>query len=177
MGGASNISTAITAVMGAATQVMQSRAQQKAYERSAKANELEAEYARKKAAWEAERIRKAGERLRSRQRAALASQGIDPNSGSSLYLLADTAGEIELDALLAEYEGSLEAWRFGIKADEDRAAGRFARYAGYSSAANKIITGASKFDWKALNSSGGSTSSGMASYNKSLDWDTLGTLR
>jgi hypothetical protein len=73
------------------------------------------------------------------QRAAAAQTGFDPNSGSLLELQGDSAGELELDATTARYDGVLNAISFQNQADRTRAQGRASETNSYLSAAGSLL--------------------------------------
>lgn len=58
-----------------------------------------------------ESIRRSTSQALGEQRAAAAQSGFDPSSGSIVKLQQQSAGEAELDALTARYEGQLNAWK------------------------------------------------------------------
>lgn len=64
----------------------------------------------------ARRKRKEGERVIASQRAALAANGIVVDYGTALDLTVDTATEVELDAMLIEYDAEQRAYRHNVEA-------------------------------------------------------------
>jgi len=166
MGWSAGLSKVITAGSQAAGSIYGGYAAKSAYDDSAALLDIEADYQRDRGQFIAGRIRKKGKRLTSSQRAAMASQGMDPNTGSALDVLADAAGEVELDALLAEHEGAIGAWQARTQAGQYRSSGAMAVGKGYMSAVGqmpKLLTGISKWSWQ--------------NRIKANDWDVLGTLR
>ncbi len=65
------------------------------------------------------------------QRAAAAQSGFDPSSGSLLDLQADSASQLELDALTARYQSRLESIGFEKGANSLNAKAKAARTTGY----------------------------------------------
>ena len=63
-----------------------------------------------------QRQRTEGQRVISRQRAALAANGVVVDQGSALDIIVDTAGEAELDALVIEYNADRQAHELDVKA-------------------------------------------------------------
>lgn len=64
------------------------------------------------------------------QRAGLAAQGIDVNSGSAVDVQADSAYYGELDALTIRTDAAREAWGYKVEAANDRATAQDERYQG-----------------------------------------------
>lgn len=77
-------------------------------------------------------------------RAAFAASGVDPNSGTPLDVMADSASQGELSKRLLLYQGDLTARGLGSQANLDRITGKNAQTAGYISAAGTLLTGAGK---------------------------------
>ena len=90
------------------------------------------------AAEEAQRRRMA--LARGEQRAAAAESGFDPSSGSLAELQVKSAGEMELDALTARYEGTLKSISFENEAKQLRASASGARTGGYLTAAATLLS-------------------------------------
>lgn len=86
-------------------------------------------------------IQRQGKQMIGSQRAALAAQGVDVNSGSAADVQAGTAAMTAHDALTAKNNAWREAWGYQVQANQSSAAGQFAKIAGDSSANNTILTG------------------------------------
>lgn len=129
--------------ISALANIYQGYSEKRMYDISARSLETEGDYQKWRGEFIGKRIRKAGKSFQASQRAAMASQGIDPNTGSSLDVLASTASDIELDALIAEHEGKLSESRERTQATLYRMAGRRAFTQG-------LFTGLSKFDWRQM---------------------------
>lgn len=82
--------------------------------------EREGEAARQQAAYEEDRARERGEKLKSAQRAAAGKSGIVWGEGSSVLVGATTAEDIELDALMIRHAGDVNAVAAEAKAAQAR---------------------------------------------------------
>lgn len=136
---ASGIGTGIS-VMG---QIEQGRSQKKWGEYNAQVAERDAETARMNAEYEAGLKRKESERLLGRQRALYGKAGVTLE-GSPLLLMAETAAESEMDALMIERGGKLQAQRYRSEATLSKMKGAAAQRAGYYGAGSTLLTGASQ---------------------------------
>lgn len=74
------------------------------------------------------------------QRAALAANGLDINSGTALDLQAETAGFGAADALNLRSNALREAWGFNVEATNQRNSGRAARAQGRNAAIGTLLT-------------------------------------
>jgi len=75
------------------------------------------------------------------QRAALAAQGIDVDSGSAREIQDDTRLQGALDELTVKNNAWREAWGFKVAAFDSGMRGQFARMSGDSSARSTLLTG------------------------------------
>lgn len=98
-----------------------------------------AKTAQQQAAAREESIRRHNRLKLGAQRAAAVQTGFDPNTGSLLSLQGDSAGELELDALTARYDGVMQALSFSQQASRERANGRAAATSSYLSAAGSLL--------------------------------------
>ncbi len=98
---------------------------------NAKLAEREAIETQTAAAFEERKHRKAGERLKARQRVLFGKAGIQP-TGSALEVLEGTASELEIDALMIRRSGTVGARRLTAEAQLSRMAGRSALLRGRS---------------------------------------------
>lgn len=124
-------------------------------EYNAKLAEREGTEAQAAAAHEERKHRKAGERLKARQRVALGKAGVLP-TGSALEVLEETATELEEDALMIRRGGQVGAQRLTAEAQLSRMTGRSAllrgraaRRAGRTGAIATGLTGASQLAFRA----------------------------
>jgi hypothetical protein len=124
--------------ISAAGAVYQAEQQSKAMNAQAKQSELNAITARQQgnAAEEAQRRKNA--QLMGMQRAAAAESGFDPNTGSLATLQIKSAGETELDALTARYQGTIQGMGLDQQATSLRSQARNTRTSGYLSAAGTL---------------------------------------
>lgn len=86
-------------------------------------------------------LKKGAKQLIGSQRAGLAAQGIDVNSGSAADVQADTAGSAEVDALTIKNNAWREAFGYKVQALDARTKGNFAELAGRNEAKNTLLTG------------------------------------
>lgn len=80
----------------------------RAYRQQAKAFEENAAYAEENTRLELEQFNRQAEQFQSSQRAGYAKAGVELSSGSPLEVLADTAGQIQLDRNIIRYRGDVE---------------------------------------------------------------------
>ena len=151
------VAAVVVAAAGAATtaygQYEQGKAQKKWGSYNAALAERDAETARKNAEYEAGVQRKETQKLLSRQRALYGKSGVTLE-GSPLLLMAETAAEGELDALMIERGGRTRAQGYRSEATLSRMKGSAAKRAGYYGAGSTLLTGA------------GQTATGYAAYKK-----------
>ena len=116
------------------------RYEQQVAERNATIADQQAEQARQIGNIEEERqLRRVRAALGS-QRAALAANGIDVNSGTALDLQAETAGFGAADALTLRSNALREAWGFQVEGTNLRNQGRAARAQGRNQAIGTLLT-------------------------------------
>lgn len=105
--------------------------------------EQEAAQARGIATSEEARFRRDMRRLAGAQRAAAASQGQDPDTGSPLLLQSELAAEAELDALAIRFGGESQAIRAENEARLQRFQGSQAQTASFFQAGASVLSGVS----------------------------------
>lgn len=146
----------VSGVVGAGGAIMQGQAQakqakyQSAVERNnAKIAGWQADDATKRGQIEEQRQRLATARLRGAQRAGMAANGVEIDSGSPLDILMDTQQLGELDALTIRSNAEREAYGFRsqqgnlmAQAGLTQMAGRNAQTAGYISAGSTLLSSA-----------------------------------
>ena len=93
------------------------------------------------AQFEAQQIRDRNRRVLASQRAAFASSGVDPESGTALDVRGDSATQGELQALTAIYTGRVGSNAQLAQARLDSAQAGFAQTAGYISMAGSVVGG------------------------------------
>ena len=120
-------------------------------ERNREISEMQAVDAKKRGRVEETRKRRQTEQRLGAQRAAMAANGIDIDSGSSLDVLGDTAQFGELDALTIRSNTEREArgfrqqgQNFQSEANLSRARGSAAKTGSLFNAGSTLLTGASK---------------------------------
>ena len=132
---------AVGTVVNAFGQIQQGKAQQKWGSYNAAVAERDAETARLNAEYEAGVQRKETQKLLGRQRALYGKSGVTLE-GSPLLLMAETAAEGELDALMIERGGKMRAQGYRSEATLSRMKGSAAKRAGYYGAGSTLLTGA-----------------------------------
>lgn len=75
------------------------------------------------------------------QRAALAAQGIDVNSGSAVDVQSDSASLGALDSLTIRNNAWRESWGYKVESVNDTYSGKFSGMAADNSARNTLLTG------------------------------------
>lgn len=122
--------------------------QGKYQQRVAENNAITSEYAAKDAltrgAADEQQQRIKTRQVMGAQRAALAASGVDVNSGTGSRILTDSAGLGELDALTIRENAMRSAWGYQTQAENSRAEGALARYAGKQKAAASLLTAGGK---------------------------------
>jgi hypothetical protein len=89
-------------------------------------------------------IRYAGDRSLGTIQAQQAANGVDVSSGSAADVAAESAANIETDALRALYSGRLKKWQLNSQASITRAEGKAAQRQGYMDAAATLLGSAVK---------------------------------
>ena len=125
------------------SQAQQGKEQQRWSEYNAAIAERDATAAKAVAEHEASQKRRDTERILGRQRALYGKAGVTME-GSPLELMAETAAEGELDALMIERTGKLRGQRYGEEATLSRMRGASSRRAGYWGAGTTLLTGAGR---------------------------------
>jgi hypothetical protein len=119
--------------------------QRQQYEANQQFAEIQAEDARIRGEKDARLIRGKAQQIKGDQRAALAAQGIDVNSGSAMDLQVETDVMSAQDAMTAKNNAWREAWGYKIQASSYGSQGRFAEMAAQNSSRNTLITGGLSF--------------------------------
>lgn len=111
----------------------------KLFDRNAGYAELQAEDALARGKVEEKKARRQTEQVIGSQRAGLAGQGVDVNTGSALETQADAAYLGELDALTIRNNAAKEAWGYRVQATDLRERGKIAKREGEFGAFNTIL--------------------------------------
>lgn len=101
----------------------------------------EAEITEKKTSYEVASLRRQGEKFKAEQRATVGASGVRLE-GSPLEVLAETASEIERDALMTRYAGKVEEKKYMAQSALLKTQGKYAKKAGNLSALTTLISGA-----------------------------------
>jgi hypothetical protein len=134
--------TVVASGYSAYSSYQQGKSAQKWNNYNAQLEEQNAATAARDAAITANQTRRANERVKSRQRAAFAANGVVGDTGSPLLTQAEQAGYLEEGALEVERQGNIQAGKHRQQAVLDRMSGRVARSAGKMNAASTILSGA-----------------------------------
>lgn len=86
-------------------------------------------------------IRSASETLKSSQRAAFATQGVDVGTGSAAIIQAETDYIAELEVNTAKNNAAMEAWGYEVGADTTRTQGELAANTGRGQALGTLLSG------------------------------------
>lgn len=111
------------------------------YEMNARLAGLQAQDAIKRGDKAAVEVKRRAKRVIGSQRAALAAQGIEVDSGSAAQIQADTVAQSTLDVLEIKNNAWREAWGYRFQASDYMGRGRFAEMAAKASATNTLLTG------------------------------------
>lgn len=86
-------------------------------------------------------IKKRGAQMIGSQRAALAAQGIEIDSGTAALIQEETAEQVELESLTAGNNAWRRAWGLEVEALGARTSAAFTRESSRNRARNTLITG------------------------------------
>ncbi len=143
--GAGSFASATTSLAGAYSQSqaleMQANYQKTQSEMNAKLADMQAEDAIKRGNKAAGQVKQQAKRMQGAQRAALAAQGIDIDSGSAAEIQENTEVLSAMDAMQVKNNAWKEAWGFKVQALNTRAEGSWAQAAGQAAARNTLLTG------------------------------------
>jgi hypothetical protein len=120
--------------------IAQGIAGQQAGDAQAKAKTLEANAALNASNIEAGRMRREGGAFLGQTRAVQAASGVDITTGSAADVGAESARNIEMDALTELYRGRLKAWGSNIEGSQAKAAGKAALTQSIASAGGTLLT-------------------------------------
>lgn len=137
---ASMVLTAIGGIQQASAQRAAASAEAQAADQNARVAQQQAEQARQIGNIEEERQLRRVRAALGAQRAALAANGLDINTGSALDLQAETAGFGAADALNLRANALRQAWGFEVDATNSKNRARAARAQGRNSAMGTLIT-------------------------------------
>jgi len=137
----SAISTATTAYTQSEALKMQGDYQKSVMEQNRKLAEFQAEDAVRRGDKESKELKKKVKVLIGSQRAAMAAQGIDIESGSALDVQADTAAFGASDALTIRNNAWREAWGYRVQGADYSSKGAWAQLEAKNAARNTLLTG------------------------------------
>jgi hypothetical protein len=116
-------------------------AQKTSFETNKRIAELQATDAIKRGDREATLFAKKVKRVIGTQRAGLAAQGVEVDTGTALDLQLDTAEVGAIDTETIRHNAFREAWGYRVQAEDYGARGAYASMAGKAEARNTLITG------------------------------------
>jgi hypothetical protein len=135
----------VSAAIGTVGAVYSADQNAKAANAEADQAELNAIQAQREGAAAEDATRRQRTQMLGLQRAAAAESGFDPNTGSLAMLQVKSAGETELDALTARYQGTMQGIGQSQRAAGLRNQAGAARTSGYLSAAGTIAGAAGTY--------------------------------
>lgn len=138
---------ATAAVLKAGAQVAQGVSGYNAGKAQEKMSQAEARSAIQVGAIEESRIRKEGETFLGETRAVQASSGVDITSGSPADVAAESARNIELDALTRRYQARTQSWGKTIEGRQAAAKGSAALTQGIIGGTSTLLTGGADQGW------------------------------
>jgi regulator of protease activity HflC (stomatin/prohibitin superfamily) len=158
------------------------QAQGEALRYNAAVAESEAESVREKASYEAQMIRKQGQRIIGAQRAGYGSSGFATTTGTPLSVVTATARRAEADAAMRMYSGNVDSTQLQNQATLMRAKAESAESAGKFGMWGSILTGLGQaymtgnelglFDKKETKSKKTTTASSSSGNDYGYDWQT-----
>ena len=120
---------------------IQGNYQKNAAEFNAKLAEIQGEDAVRRGDRAAAQVIKQGRQAQGAQRASLAAQGIDVNSGTAAQIQEDTAVLSELDALTVKTNAWRERWGLKVSAVNSTAQGQYLDTAATQASRSTLLTG------------------------------------
>lgn len=138
--GASAIMTGATAYSQSRAQKAEGAYQSQMYEANSRIANIQAEDAIMRGDQEASKHKTQVKKLIGSQRASLAAQGVDINSGSALDVQADTAALGAEDEQTIKNNAWREAWGYKVQASDYLNSATFARLSSKNAAKNTILT-------------------------------------
>lgn len=132
--------TAVGGIQAASAQRAAANAEARSAEQNARVAQQQAEQARQIGNIEEERQLRRVRAALGAQRASLAANGLDINTGSALDLQAETAGFGAADALNLRANALRQAWGFEVDATNSQNRARAARANGRNAAIGTLLT-------------------------------------
>lgn len=128
--------------LSAVSAIQQGKAAQQVARNNAQMAEYAAQDAQRRGEEEAAAIQRKGAALKSSQRVALASKGLDLTYGTAADLQDQTDFFTQTDAATARTNARREAWNFRARGQQELAQGEFASRNANLTAAGSLLTGA-----------------------------------
>jgi hypothetical protein len=144
MGATAGIATLAGGAVSAYSQYSAGKLEQKLSNLNATVSDLQAADAYRRGDIEMANVRRKGALILGQQRAGLAGQGIDINTGSAATIQEQTRVMTEVDAQTVSNNAALEAWGYKASAIQSRFQGSMARAAGTQQAIGTLLTAGSQ---------------------------------
>lgn len=141
---------ATAAVLKAGAQVAQGVSAYNTGKAQEKLSQAEARSALEVGAIEEGRIRDEGKAFLGQQRVAQAASGVDISTGSPADVAAESARNIELDALTRRYQARVQSWGKTIEGRQANAKGSAALTQGIIGATSTLLTSGASGDFGSL---------------------------
>lgn len=136
---------AVSAAVAAASAIQQGKAQSNAASYNAAVEANNATLARNAATAQATDVQYNAQRLLGTQKASAGAAGVDPNQGSPLDIMTDTAARTTLDALRVKYGGQVQSGNLLAQSSIDRyQAGQY-ETGGFLQGGSRILNGLSSY--------------------------------
>lgn len=120
---------------------LQGKYQKGIAESNAQMSELQADYVMRQGKKDVAKVRREAGQFKGKQRAILAGQGVDVNSGTAIDLQDDTQVGGELDAITVANNAFREAWGLKVQATNYRYQGRMAEIGATAKAKSTLLVG------------------------------------
>jgi hypothetical protein len=128
-------------IAGADAASRQGEYQKQIYDTNARFSKIQSDDALRRGEEMAGRVRANARKVQGSQRAALAAQGIDVNSGSAIDLQDETYTMGEKDAMTVSNNAWREAWGYRVEANNATMRGELAKASADNEARNTLLTG------------------------------------
>lgn len=137
----SGITNVFSSLSQSSAQKAEGSYQKSIYDTNSKIAEIQAADALKRGETEATNLKTQTKKLIGAQRARLAAQGQDLESGDALDIQEETAGLGSIDALQIKNNAWREAWGYQVQAEDYRSRGVYAEMTGKNKSRSTLLTG------------------------------------
>jgi len=136
--------TAAAGLVGTYSQIQSGKYNSQVAQNEAQYAQLQAGEALRKGAEEESQYRVTLRRFLGTQRAKAAASGLDPNQGSALSLLLDTAKQGDEDLTMIRNNAARAAFGYNVESRNSRARGRLSKSEGYLGGFSTLLTSGSR---------------------------------